>query len=213
MLSIATRHVALVSRPTGATPFPTIVKKKPGHCVIGISPTSAWQRRHQADKYANPEAAPPLPRSLDSAQSTEINTHFQIGQTSFYHARSRTTCIPHRDIRPPSSSQSSSSGRPLCPSQDTISASPTKDTMSSDEAYASFLDKANEDPSASVPQGARTTAADRFVGTKAVDPREEVPASLNSLEEYYVSDTDEPFEPVALNWDRAKTGTWPSVGM
>jgi hypothetical protein len=85
--------------------------------------------------------------------------------------------------------------------------------MSSDEAYTSFLDKANEDPSASVPQGAHTMAADRFVGTKTVDPQEKIPASLNSVEEYYISDTDEPFAPVALNWDRAKTGTWPSVGM
>ncbi|KAI9777332.1 MAG: hypothetical protein M1839_008940 [Geoglossum umbratile] len=62
--------------------------------------------------------------------------------------------------------------------------------MASDEAYASFLDKANEIPSA--PRGDVSTA------TKAVDPN--VPASLRSIDKYYVSESDEPFVPVSLKW-------------
>ena len=82
----------------------------------------------------------------------------------------------------------------------------------SDEAYTSFLDKANEDPSPSFAKEVHAMTADRFVSTKTVDTNQEVPTSLNNLEEYYASDTDEPFEPVVLNWNGAKKERWPSVG-
>ena len=66
-------------------------------------------------------------------------------------------------------------------------------SMSTDEDYASFLDKANQDTgSASKP-----SSDSKFASTKAVDTY--VPAPLQSLgDAFYVSDTDEPFEPVAL---------------
>jgi len=65
--------------------------------------------------------------------------------------------------------------------------------MSTDEDYASFLDKANQDTGASKQLKADT----KFAATKAVNAS--VPAPLHKLnDEFYISDTDEPFEPVAL---------------
>lgn len=66
--------------------------------------------------------------------------------------------------------------------------------MSSDADYAAFLDKANQDTGAS---NATTQSSKKF-GTKAVDTA--VPNALESVEAYYVSDADEPFEAVALKF-------------
>ncbi|OJD35899.1 uncharacterized protein BKCO1_140002 [Diplodia corticola] len=65
--------------------------------------------------------------------------------------------------------------------------------MASDEDYAAFLDKANQD-TGSVP-----SAQSKSIKTKAVDS--EVPQVLLQVEEYYISDADEPFEPVSLKWN------------
>ncbi|CAL8580343.1 hypothetical protein XPA_006072 [Xanthoria parietina] len=67
-------------------------------------------------------------------------------------------------------------------------------TMSSDDAYSSFLDQANQDTGATKSSPAAKTAT-----TKAVDT--EVPVELQSVEQYYTSEADEPFEPVSLQWD------------
>jgi hypothetical protein len=80
--------------------------------------------------------------------------------------------------------------------------------MSSDDAYMSFLDKANADVSGSAPQQGANT-----VKTETVHSSLSVPKPLQSVDAYYISDTDEPFEPVALKWDGAAQGAWPSAGM
>jgi hypothetical protein len=67
--------------------------------------------------------------------------------------------------------------------------------MSSDADYASFLDKANQETGAVEQQ----TSAKKSYGTKSVDTA--VPKALEQVEEYYISDADEPFEPVALRYD------------
>lgn len=67
--------------------------------------------------------------------------------------------------------------------------------MSSDEAYSSFLDQANQDTGASQ---AKASTESSSVGTKAIDT--DVPATLQSIEQYYTSEADEPFEPVSLRW-------------
>jgi hypothetical protein len=66
--------------------------------------------------------------------------------------------------------------------------------MASDEDYSSFLDKANQDTGAG-----KATTQSKKASTKAVDTA--VPKSLEEVEEYYVSEADEPFEPVSLKWD------------
>lgn len=63
----------------------------------------------------------------------------------------------------------------------------------SDDAYSSFLDKANQNTGAS-----KASTQFKSASTKAVDT--EVPATLQGVEQYYVSEADEPFEPVSLKW-------------
>ena len=67
--------------------------------------------------------------------------------------------------------------------------------MSSDEAYSSFLDQANQDTGAS----AKSSLKSQSASTKAVDT--DVPAPLAKVEQYYTSEADEPFEPVSLKWN------------
>ncbi|KAF2131121.1 hypothetical protein P153DRAFT_365722 [Dothidotthia symphoricarpi CBS 119687] len=67
--------------------------------------------------------------------------------------------------------------------------------MSSDADYAAFLEKANQD-SAPVEQ---QSGGKKTYGTKSVNTA--VPQVLEGVEEYYVSDADEPFEPVALKYE------------
>lgn len=67
--------------------------------------------------------------------------------------------------------------------------------MSSDEAYSSFLEQANQDTGASQ-EASSTNAA---INTKNVDT--EVPQQLQNIKQYYTSEVDEPFEPVSLKWD------------
>ena len=70
--------------------------------------------------------------------------------------------------------------------------------MSSDADYAAFLDKANQDTGSAQAQESSKTG----YGTKSVDTA--VPRALQSVDEYYVSDADEPFEPVALQYSKAQ---------
>jgi hypothetical protein len=79
--------------------------------------------------------------------------------------------------------------------------------MSSDADYASFLDKANQDTGSAEQQ---SSSKKKSYGTKSVDTA--VPQTLEKVEEYYVSDADEPFEPVALKYDGSSlsAGTVPA---
>ncbi|KAF7168933.1 hypothetical protein CNMCM5623_001827 [Aspergillus felis] len=78
--------------------------------------------------------------------------------------------------------------------------------MSSDDAYMSFLDKANADLNNA---RAQQTQQSSGVRTETVDVGVQIPAPLRSVDAYYVSETDEPFEPVTLRWEGANKGTWP----
>jgi len=66
--------------------------------------------------------------------------------------------------------------------------------MASDEAYSAFLDQANQDTGA-----AKASAESTSATTRATDT--DVPVSLQKVEQYYVSEADEPFEPVSLKWN------------
>lgn len=75
----------------------------------------------------------------------------------------------------------------------------------------SFLNKANADldNGRSQPAAQQSSAA----RTETVDVNVKVPTPLTSVDAYYVSDTDEPFEPVALKWEGAGKGVWPDACM
>ncbi|KAM0796143.1 hypothetical protein BDR22DRAFT_868186 [Usnea florida] len=63
----------------------------------------------------------------------------------------------------------------------------------SDDTYSSFLDQANQDTGASKP-----STKSKSVATKAVDT--DVPVVLQEVDQYYTSESDEPFVPVSLKW-------------
>lgn len=65
----------------------------------------------------------------------------------------------------------------------------------------SFLDKANQDTGSSQPN----KKDDNFAQTKSVDSN--IPGSLKSLDAFYMSDSDEPFEPVALKFKSSSLDT------
>jgi hypothetical protein len=65
--------------------------------------------------------------------------------------------------------------------------------MSSDADYAAFLDKANQDTGS-----ASTQSKSKSFSIKAVNT--DVPKSLEEVDEYLMSDSDEPFEPVSLKY-------------
>ncbi|KAI9934880.1 hypothetical protein ASPWEDRAFT_117760 [Aspergillus wentii DTO 134E9] len=79
--------------------------------------------------------------------------------------------------------------------------------MSSDDAYMAFLNKANADLNAG--RSLQPEPTESAVRTETVDVGVRVPAPLSSVDAYYISETDEPFEPVVLNWEGAKRGIWP----
>jgi hypothetical protein len=79
-----------------------------------------------------------------------------------------------------------------------------KNNMSSDQDYASFLDKANQDPAKGVASSQQASKKKLRTTQHGV----EVPAPLTRVckDAFYVSDADEPFEPVALEWDEDGKG-------
>lgn len=80
--------------------------------------------------------------------------------------------------------------------------------MASDADYMAFLGKANADLKA----GQGPQQGDSTIKTQAVDSSLSLPASLKNVDAYYVSESDEPFEPVLLRWKDASQGKWPSEG-
>ncbi|KJK60423.1 hypothetical protein P875_00053360 [Aspergillus parasiticus SU-1] len=76
----------------------------------------------------------------------------------------------------------------------------------SDDAYMNFLNKANADLDTARAQQAQDSPT---VRTETVETGVSVPAPLTSVDAYYTSETDEPFEPVALRWDGASRGIFP----
>lgn len=88
--------------------------------------------------------------------------------------------------------------------------------MAADDDYMAFLNKANEDPSAS----SGSAAAQSSPGHKSkkelkvADLDAEIPQPLVAAtqEAFYVSDADEPFVAVSLAWANGKglpnEGTW-----
>ena len=81
-------------------------------------------------------------------------------------------------------------------------------SMSSDADYAAFLDKANQGTAQTEQQ-----SPSKSYGTKSVNTA--VPKALEQVEEYYTSDADEPFEPVALTFDGSSVnaGMYPAIAM
>jgi hypothetical protein len=69
--------------------------------------------------------------------------------------------------------------------------------MGSDEDYEAFLNKANADSNEASAQSTSKTSSKK---SNAVNTSS-VPFTLQSVDAYYTSDADEPFEPVSLSYD------------
>lgn len=90
--------------------------------------------------------------------------------------------------------------------------------MSSDSAYAAFLDKANQGLDSTA--ATATDKADKkddqdsgFISSKTLDVDEQrVPPSLR-VDAFYSSETDEPFEPVVLALDHLPSEGIPSLSL
>lgn len=87
--------------------------------------------------------------------------------------------------------------------------------MASDSDYMDFLNKANAQRDAGSGQQANTesSAPSQKAITKTVEQGTTVPSALKEVDAYYISETDEPFEPVVLKWEGASQGKWPSSGI
>lgn len=78
-----------------------------------------------------------------------------------------------------------------------------------------FLDKANKQRDAGRDEAHTedSTQPSNQVRTETVESGVKVPEQLKKVDAYYVSETDEPFEPVALSWKGASSGKWPGNGL
>lgn len=87
--------------------------------------------------------------------------------------------------------------------------------MASDSDYMSFLDKANKQRDAGKDEAHTEDSAQQSkqVRTETVEKGVKVPEQLKKIDAFYVSETDEPFEPVALSWKGASSGKWPGNGL
>ncbi|KAJ5780195.1 hypothetical protein N7457_005355 [Penicillium paradoxum] len=165
------------------------------HCVIPHFPLPASARN---GCLPSSHAIRPV-SNLEHRQTQPRLIHHLPHQASARTLASTEHLIHHFPATSKPRLQTSSTLRTQCPF------STSTQTMSSDDAYMSFLDKANADVSGQAPQGTDT------IKTETVHSSLSVPKPLQSVNEYYTSDTDEPFEPVALKWDGAAKGAWPSA--
>ena len=74
--------------------------------------------------------------------------------------------------------------------------------MASDDDYMAFLDKANQDLSDGQARAAEQKNKQQSGPFKALDAGTQVPKAIRDVcqSKVYVSDADEPFEPVVLQW-------------
>ncbi|RAK71565.1 uncharacterized protein BO72DRAFT_501804 [Aspergillus fijiensis CBS 313.89] len=83
--------------------------------------------------------------------------------------------------------------------------------MSSDDAYMSFLNKANADLDTARNNQQTSSSGGGAARTETIHTGVSIPGPLASVDAFYISETDEPFEPVALKWDGAHRGVWPDA--
>ena len=83
--------------------------------------------------------------------------------------------------------------------------------MASDDDYAAFLERANEDPAkgtSSAAGAAASSSGKKAGGFRTTEAGVDVPPPLVRAcrDAFYVSDADEPFQAVALGWDEGGKG-------
>ncbi|PGG96950.1 hypothetical protein AJ79_09392 [Helicocarpus griseus UAMH5409] len=168
------------------------IKRGTKYYYILLSPPSLAAAQLQHPTTTTTNVIPPPRHSIAFSTSSYFsNSNYNYNYNN------------HQDTLTSSHSSTSSSS----PSPNT-----NTPTMSSDDAYAAFLEKANQDPSNtdSVTQS-NPRHTSQALQTKTADDPQRIPTVLNDVESYYISDTDEVFEAVALVWEGAGEGRWPSA--
>jgi hypothetical protein len=179
------------------------------NCVIGSSSTNCFYH-HRNPQYKQKQTQQPG-CSLCTKRHSPIPIQSAPNLVRLSHSYTPRFLDRHIDIYPTSRYQNSQlrSASTVTTTKANIQAH----TMASDASYLSFLEKANQDPSAGSAQATQSKASGGFVSTKTVDQNvKEVPEVLKSVDVDYVSDTDEPFEAVVLEWEGAAREQWPSDG-
>ena len=83
--------------------------------------------------------------------------------------------------------------------------------MSTDADYAAFLDKANQDVSSGP---AKTQSMSKSLGIKGANVNSAaVPKRLEEVDVFLVSESDEPFEPLSLEYDGGKLPSSGTMGV
>lgn len=134
--------------------------------------------------------------------------HSAVAATGFKHSFAETSRLhsTHTDQRFPPPTRHDDSDRTDTKRDSTVvnalTQRDTTVTMASDSDYASFLDKANQDPSAGVAKSSSTKGQE----FRATESGVQVPTVLKKavVDAYYVSDGDEPFEVVGLKVEGGK---------
>ncbi|OAX85321.1 hypothetical protein ACJ72_00286 [Emergomyces africanus] len=174
------------------------------HTTTRLELLSSHQR-HLQHPTINPTHVIGPPHHIAFSTSTCLKIHSNSNNSN-----NQTPNNHHNPGAKPTSLLLSPSSSLVSSKSTSKSTSTTKRTMSSDDAYIAFLDKANEDPSKNIAT-TQQHGPGEHLQTKATDPSQSVPTALSDVEMYYTSDTDEAFEPVALDWSGAAEGQWPSV--
>lgn len=132
-----------------------------------------------------------MPRTLQYiSQATKSTNYIKLTNT----ARSSSSKLQHLSTPPSRRTTPLPQTNPAIPQR--VLHTTTK--MSSDQDYMSFLDKANQGTGSD--NQATTQSKTQF---KTTDSGSQAPAEIKSAckDAFYVSDADEPFEPVSLKYD------------
>lgn len=82
--------------------------------------------------------------------------------------------------------------------------------MSTDAEYEAFLEKANRDTRSGSAGKETAVTTSQAKSSNLITVNTIVPTALQNVQEFLISDSDEPFEPVSLRWTEKKM---PSTGM
>ncbi|KAL3445052.1 hypothetical protein BJX65DRAFT_282142 [Aspergillus insuetus] len=172
----------------------------------------SWQAARRAHCVIDHLSLPASPSSLKPPTSLQATLLRPFSSTPHSHHHNSSARIQNAPTKPKTfhTTPQRTPVRTTPSTQPPPTALITTRSMSSDDAYMSFLDKANADLNSgrSQPETQSSSAAAR---TETIDVNVKVPTPLTSVDAYYISDTDEPFEPVALKWEGAAKGNWPDA--
>lgn len=196
-----------------------LCQPRPGtHCVIAYSSgllSKACSGRYYYTRQAATSAAVVQSRQFTTIRTHPVCTvHIKRNQIPFISLPITTTNTPTTTptTTNPRTSTLETRARTRTMSTNSNSNDNNNNNNNSDDTYLSFLEKANADLEAG--RSLQQQQQPQQQETKTLDVKDvDIPAPLTTVNTYYVSETDEPFEPVVLRWEGARGGSWPDFGI